>query len=268
MTFVPASDQTFQNVIWDSIARFVAKNWFRNITPKFRQGPNAACNTKPNVTYLVSYWWPCTVEEGDISIVFVKGLELALPPKVWPLQSQIFKDVNNSQAFTQKYCFSHPLRFLVELHPGCQRRVYTKFHANVRRPECVWSIWSHFLRQVSNIIVKTHESRGDAEVCTFQRINNQMFTPFSWDEPWTSSHVLYMPLPTHWRSELLFCFASTKNWDPPRQKSPRRTKTETSGETERNMQIPNRNRSAGVNLTCVPNFAAYLKKTAWTFAVE
>ena len=36
-----------------------------------------------------------TVVEGDIANFFVKGLELALAPKMCPGQSQTFKEVNN-----------------------------------------------------------------------------------------------------------------------------------------------------------------------------
>ena len=40
------------------------------------------------------------MEEGDIASFFVKDLGLALAPKMCPDQSQAFKEVNNSQAFT------------------------------------------------------------------------------------------------------------------------------------------------------------------------
>ena len=56
------------------------------------------CNS--NVTYLVACWPPWTVKDGDTASSFVKVLGLALAPKMCPVQSQAFKDVNNSQAFT------------------------------------------------------------------------------------------------------------------------------------------------------------------------
>ena len=40
------------------------------------------------------------MEEGDIASFFAKDLGLALAPKTCPDQSQAFKDVKNSQAFT------------------------------------------------------------------------------------------------------------------------------------------------------------------------
>ena len=40
------------------------------------------------------------MEEGGITTFFVKDLGLALAPKMRPDQSQTFKEVNNSPAFT------------------------------------------------------------------------------------------------------------------------------------------------------------------------
>ena len=45
-------------------------------------------------------WPPWTLEEGDMAFFFVTDLGLALAPKMCPDQSQAFKEVNDSQAFT------------------------------------------------------------------------------------------------------------------------------------------------------------------------
>ena len=51
------------------------------------------------------------MEEGDIAIFFAKDLGLALAPKMCPDQSQAFKKVNNSQAFTVGRKKKDPLFF-------------------------------------------------------------------------------------------------------------------------------------------------------------
>ena len=86
---------------------------------------NAACNIYSNVTYSVSSWPPWTAEEGDIASFFVKDLGLALAPKMYPDQSQAFKEVNNSQAFAigRK---EWPILFLDEPLPGAPRHVSSK----------------------------------------------------------------------------------------------------------------------------------------------
>ena len=68
--------------------------------PEFRQPrmPHA-------IATLMSHIWhhadlPRTVEGGDIANFVGQKLRLALPAKICPDQSQAFKEVNNSQAFT------------------------------------------------------------------------------------------------------------------------------------------------------------------------
>ena len=80
------------------------------------------------------------MEEGDKASFFVKDLGLVLAPKMCPDQSQAFKEVKNSQAFTvgrkKNTPFFEPL-------PGAPRHVCTKFRANVPRTDCVGPILSH-----------------------------------------------------------------------------------------------------------------------------
>ena len=81
------------------------------------------------------------MEEGDTASFFVKDLGLALAPKMCPDQSQAFKEVNNSRAFTvgrKKNIF-----FLDEPLPGAPKHICTKFSANIRRTDCVGPILSH-----------------------------------------------------------------------------------------------------------------------------
>ena len=52
-----------------------------------------------------------TVEEGDITIFFAKDLGLAVEPKKCPDQSQVFKEVNNSQAFSVPFFLFYPFFF-------------------------------------------------------------------------------------------------------------------------------------------------------------
>ena len=72
---------------------------------------------------------------------FVKDLGLALAPKMCPDQSQAFKEVNNSQAFTVGRK-KMSLFFLGEPLPGAPSHVCTKFRANIRRTDCVGPILS------------------------------------------------------------------------------------------------------------------------------
>ena len=70
------------------------------------------------------------MEEGHIAIFFVEDLGLALAPKMCPDQSQAFKEVNNSQAFTVG---RKKTKKMNEPLPGAPRHVCTKFSANIRR---------------------------------------------------------------------------------------------------------------------------------------
>ena len=76
-----------------------------SIKPQISSATNAACNSNSKVTHWVSCRPPWTVEEGDIASFFVKDLGLALAPKMCPDQSQAFKEVNNSNAFTVGQAF-------------------------------------------------------------------------------------------------------------------------------------------------------------------
>ena len=66
------------------------------VKPQFLSAMNAACDSNSNVTYLVSYWPPSTVEEGDFGIfVLITCLWLAIVPKMCPdnhrhSKSQVF----------------------------------------------------------------------------------------------------------------------------------------------------------------------------------
>ena len=73
---------------------------------------------------------------GWHSQLFVKDLGLALAQKMCPDQSQAFKVVYNSQAFTVGRK-RNDLFFLDEPLPGAPRHVCTKVRANIRRTECV-----------------------------------------------------------------------------------------------------------------------------------
>ena len=86
--------------------------------------------------------------------ILLKGLGLALGAKMCPDQSQAFKEVNNSQAFTAGRKKNDPLFFLDEPLPGAPRHVCTKFRANIRRTDCVGPIESPFLRPKSNTKTK------------------------------------------------------------------------------------------------------------------
>ena len=83
------------------------------------------------------------MDDGDIAIFFVKDLGLALAPKMCPDQSQAFKEVNNSQAFTVGRKTNDPSFFLDEPLPGAPRHVCTKFRANIGRTDRVRPILSH-----------------------------------------------------------------------------------------------------------------------------
>ena len=64
---------------------------------------------------------------------------MALAPKMCPDQSQAFKEVSSSQAFTSKK--SEPNFFFPdEPFPGAPRHVCTKFRANIRKTDCVGQI--------------------------------------------------------------------------------------------------------------------------------
>ena len=76
------------------------------------------------------------MEEGDVASFFVKHLGLPLAPKMYPDQSQAFKEVNNSQAFTAEEKINGPLFFLEEPFSGAPRHVGTKFRVNIRRTDC------------------------------------------------------------------------------------------------------------------------------------
>ena len=95
--------------------------------PKHSSATNVACNSISNVTCLVSSWPPWKVEEGDIEPFFsVKDLGLALAPKMCPDQSQTFKEMNNSQAFTagkKKIKPFLPIFTLNKPLPGAPRHV-------------------------------------------------------------------------------------------------------------------------------------------------
>ena len=97
------------------------------IEPQISSSTNAACISDSNDTYLVSCWPPWTVKEGDIASFFlVQDLGLALAPKMCPDQSQTFKEVNNSQAFTA-WRKKTTLFFLDQPLPGAPRHVCTSF---------------------------------------------------------------------------------------------------------------------------------------------
>ena len=78
------------------------------------------------------------MEEGDIASFVVKELGLTLAPETCPDQSQAFKEVKNSQAFTvgRKNIYI-PIFFLDEPLPGAPGHVGTKLRANIRRTDCV-----------------------------------------------------------------------------------------------------------------------------------
>ena len=61
-----------------------------------------------------------------------------------PDQSQAFKEVNNSQAFTVgRKKIPGTVFFLNEPLPGAPSHVCTKFSVNIRRIDCVGPILSH-----------------------------------------------------------------------------------------------------------------------------
>ena len=63
--------------------------------------PHAIATRMSHIWYFeVSCWPPWTVGKRVTARFFVKDLGLALAPKMCPDQSQAFKEVNNSQAFT------------------------------------------------------------------------------------------------------------------------------------------------------------------------
>ena len=67
--------------------------------PKFRQPrmPHAIATRTSHILYHANchgQWKRATAS------LFVEDLGLAIAPKVWPDQSQAFKDINNGQAFT------------------------------------------------------------------------------------------------------------------------------------------------------------------------
>ena len=77
--------------------------WFKRIVP-ILSAMNAACNGYSNVTYfeyLLSYWPPWTVVEGNVLVASfcVQGLGLARVAKTCPRRPQAFKKVKNGQAF-------------------------------------------------------------------------------------------------------------------------------------------------------------------------
>ena len=62
---------------------------------------------------------------------------MALAPKMSPNQSQAFKQVNSSQAFTVGRKKHEPFFLMDELLPRASRHACTKFRANIRRTDCV-----------------------------------------------------------------------------------------------------------------------------------
>ena len=70
-----------------------------------------------------------------------KDLGLSLAPKMCPDQSQAFKEVNNGQALTAGRK-KKGIVFPNEALPVAPRRVCTKFHANIRRTDCIGPILS------------------------------------------------------------------------------------------------------------------------------
>ena len=69
-------------------------------TPQIVSATNTACNSHSNVTYLVSYWPSWTAEEGDIAVLLVQSLGLALAAKIYPDQSCEPKVENGSVGFS------------------------------------------------------------------------------------------------------------------------------------------------------------------------
>ena len=73
--------------------------------------------------------------------IYVKDLGLALVPKqICPGQSQAFKEVNNSQAFSVRKKMAHV--YLDKPLAGAPRHVCKTFRDNVRRTDCVGPVLS------------------------------------------------------------------------------------------------------------------------------
>ena len=137
MVFCPTMDASDLRA-WESAensrnkgSTFSHNSW-SYIKPQISSATNAACNSNSNATYLVSYWPPWTAEEGGIASFFGKVLGLVLAPKMCPHQSQGFKEVNISQAFTVGRR-KNAIFFLDEPLPGAPRHPCTKFRASIRR---------------------------------------------------------------------------------------------------------------------------------------
>ena len=106
-----------------------------------------------------------------VARLFFKGLGLALASKMCPDQSQAFKEVNNSQAFTVGRKIFHPFCFLNELLPGAPRRISTKSSASIRRTECVGLIFSHTPK--SNIHWNQVITMRSRDFCTFNALQSK-----------------------------------------------------------------------------------------------
>ena len=116
-------------------------SWFKHKIPHFASHECRMQYSNSNVTFcLVSCWPPWTVDEDDTASFFVKELGPALAPKMFPDQSQAFKEVNHSQAFTAgrkkiPCFFQWPFFFWTSLFQVFQGIFCTEFRANIKMRE-------------------------------------------------------------------------------------------------------------------------------------
>ena len=123
-------------------------SWSKHNTLKFRQprAPHAIATRMSHIWYHANrheQWnrvtQPLFFHEGSTAV------GLALAPKMCPDQSQVFKGVNNSQAFTMgRGKNDEPL-------PGAPRHACTKLRENIRRTDCKGPILSNIYRPKSNM---------------------------------------------------------------------------------------------------------------------
>lgn len=106
---------------------------------------NDACSRNTNVIYLVSYWPPGKVEDFDICSCYSKSAEdwcLILTPIRWPDQYYAFKVANIDHAFRYGYVYVVLNLCVNGQLSGGARHICTKFPANSRRSDRVWSVLS------------------------------------------------------------------------------------------------------------------------------
>ena len=151
-------------------------------TPHIVSATNAACSSYSTATFLVSYWSPWTVEEGDMAafFFFVQDLGLTLQ---WRKRVPTDRRPSKRSRMVRRFRRKKPLFFFRffsfwTIRFQVPQGMRTFFRANIRRIDCVRSyIQVKYLRPKSILDWNEVNYKATRQVVVSAK-KSRMLTPF------------------------------------------------------------------------------------------